>query len=123
MYGLESLYSSKLLYMAVLPLKDLNSDEQFFKTLHLEEVISEVNFKNEDLNNVNSNNIVDVMDYPERSAHSNKCRLTNLEVENCRTSQLLIGLKYDAIIGSLFVEICQGRHFFDRNFLDKTLGE
>ena len=36
--------------MAVLPLKDLNSDEQFFKTLHLEEVISEVNFKNEDLN-------------------------------------------------------------------------
>jgi hypothetical protein len=37
--------------------------------------------------------------------------------------ELLIGLKYDALVGSLFVTVVKGKYLCDRNSPDKSLSK
>lgn len=127
LYGFAYFNTEKLLSQAFFPLKNLNHSEQNYATLHLENVnvVSNENLKKNELNN-NLTDLVDIGNF-EKSYKaidswnsSGDKRLNNFSTEK---PHLLIGLKYirndDQDGGSLYLNIYEGKNFFDRNKPDK----
>ena len=119
LYGLAKFSSDKQLSQAFYALKNLNSNEQKYITLFLDEQTAPIVRKQTDMSAINiaETNAVDDFDVICGGAAS-----VPPPVGKSGTSEkpeLLIGLKYDALVGSLFVSVIEGKYFSERNSPDK----